>query len=205
MPRWHHDVAHVHQFHVKNQIGLFRNSGMSGIRTGPSLRAVSQLPRNEDAALAANLHAGKSLVKARNRAPIALREADRLGWALLGFAVVAQHRLPILVQHRLARMVVGRVELFPVVRASVDAKPAGVQNFVQLGRLSLCACADLDLLVAQRKEGLLDGLDHGHARGQLFSGCGGFYGRWLGGYCGRFSGARWLGWGLRACGYGAGR
>ena len=40
----HHHVGHVHQLHIKDQVRLFRNSRMRGVRTWPPLRAISQLP-----------------------------------------------------------------------------------------------------------------------------------------------------------------
>src|SRR5271166_1857232 len=101
---------------------------MRGIRPRAPLRAVSQLPRNENATLAAYLHAGKSLVKAWNSAPKALRKAERLDRALLRLAVLAHHRLPVLVQYRRARVVICRVKFLSDIRTPVGAKPAGVQN-----------------------------------------------------------------------------
>jgi hypothetical protein len=52
-------------------------------------RSIAHLPRDEDAALAADPHPGKALVKADNRSARALRESHRLGRTLLGFAIVA--------------------------------------------------------------------------------------------------------------------
>ena len=106
-------------------------------------RPVGQLPGDEQAALATDLHADKALVKSRNCAADTLMKWEGLWIAELGFAVVAQHRLPVLVPQRRPRMVAGGVELDAIGRAV-----ARVEDLVQLVRLSQGAGADLYLLVA---------------------------------------------------------
>jgi hypothetical protein len=64
-------------------------------------RSISHLPGDEDAALTADLHADKALVKAWNCATGALMKRHGLHIAQFGFAVVSHHRLAVLVLHRL--------------------------------------------------------------------------------------------------------
>jgi hypothetical protein len=146
-------LGHVDKFNVEDQVGLFRNSRMSGVGSLTAFCAIGQLPGDEDAALAANLHACKALVKAGNDAAKALRELHGLGNIQLGLAVVAHDRLAFLIL-QWEPVVVGGVEL-----VSVGGQPAGVENLVYLVGLGHGACADLDLLVLQGEGGLLDGLD----------------------------------------------
>jgi ABC-type cobalamin transport system ATPase subunit len=67
--------------------------------------SVSELPGNEDAALASNLHAGEAVVEAGDDTAHTLRKRHRLWIAHLGFAVGAKLGLAVLVTERL-RMVV---------------------------------------------------------------------------------------------------
>ena len=112
--RWGRHIGDVHQFHVEDEIGFGRNHRVSWIWPDAASFAVSQLVGNEQATLAANLHAGKSLVKAGNQPAIALRESHGLRRTHLGFAVCAHHRLTVLVSLDRSRMVIGRIELFAV-------------------------------------------------------------------------------------------
>ena len=61
-------VADIYQFDVENQIGLRRNSRVSSVRTGAAACPICQLPGDEQAPLAANLHTAKSLIEARDQA-----------------------------------------------------------------------------------------------------------------------------------------
>jgi hypothetical protein len=128
---------------------------MVGAMGGNLSRSIAQLPGDEDAALAAHLHARKALVEAGNCAANPLRKAHGLRRSLHGLAIGAELRLSVFVKNRRAGMVVGRVELLPVVGTAVQAKPAGVEELVQLIGLGHRAVANLDLLVAQRKGGIL--------------------------------------------------
>jgi hypothetical protein len=76
---WHGQIGHVHQFNVEDQVGLLRNSRMSGVGSRMAFCAIGQLPGDEDAALAADPHAVKALVEAGNHAAKALREWHGLG------------------------------------------------------------------------------------------------------------------------------
>ena len=86
-------------------------------------RAVGQLPRDEDAALAADLHPGNTLIEARDRSANSLHKLHGLRVAQLGLAVVTHHRLAVLVSEGRARMVVGGVEFDPV-----GGSPSGVED-----------------------------------------------------------------------------
>ena len=76
----------------------------SAVRDAPG--SIRQFPGDKDAALAADLHAGKALVKARNGAADTLMKRKGLRIAHLGFAVVTQDRFAILVSDGLSGMVV---------------------------------------------------------------------------------------------------
>ena len=124
---------------------------MGCIGAGTALGAVSQLPGDEQAALSANLHAFKALFEARkgssSRGP-PLKELVGNRIAGLGFAVVTQNRLVVLVSDCRPRMIVRGVEFVSVVVPPVGAKPAGVVDLVNLVRLRIRAGADHDVLVA---------------------------------------------------------
>jgi hypothetical protein len=110
-----------------------------GIGTGTALCSIGQLPGNEEATLAANLHACESLVEAGNQAAHPLRKCHGLRIAELWLAVIAHHGLAIFVLHRRAGMVEGRVEFVAVVGASVAAEPAGVLHLVHFVGLGIGA------------------------------------------------------------------
>ena len=84
--------------------------------------------------------------------------------AHLGFAVVAQDRLAILVSDGRPGVIVGGVEL-----DAIGGTVAGVVDLQQLACLGYCARAHLDVLVTQgdRKYRLLDSLVHGNAGGRF--------------------------------------
>jgi hypothetical protein len=71
-------LAHLDQINVEDQVGFSGNSRMIRAMVRDRARSIGQLPGDEDAALAANLHAGKALVKAWNRSAYALRKGHRL-------------------------------------------------------------------------------------------------------------------------------
>ncbi len=121
---------------------------MSRIRSRTPIRSVRQLPGNEDPPLPANLHPGKPLVEPRNRPPHTLDKRDRLRIAQLDLAVGVPLHLAVLIHNRLPRMIVGGVELAPVIRAPVGPQPPGVVNLVNLARLRVSAGTDFDVLVA---------------------------------------------------------
>ena len=116
---------------------------MGCIGTWTAKRTIRQLPGDEDPSLAANSHAGNTLVKAGNQPPVALRKAQGLGIAELRLAVVAEYGFAVLVHYRRA-MVIGRIELVPI-----GGQPTRVMDLEHLPRLSLGAGADLDVLIAK--------------------------------------------------------
>ena len=73
---------------------------MSGVWPRTAFGAVGQLPGNEDAPLAANLHAFIALIKAGNDAAHTLREWHGLRDIQFWLAVVAHHRLTVFVLQR---------------------------------------------------------------------------------------------------------
>ena len=122
-------------------------------------RPISELPGDKDSALAASLHAAKTLVKARNGAADTLMERKGLGFAHLGFAVGAQNWFAILVSDRRSGVIVGGVE-FDAIGGTVT----GVMDLQQLAWFGRRAGADLDFQVTQgdREYRLLDSLVHGN-------------------------------------------
>ena len=100
-------LVHFDQFNVENQVGFRGYSRMIRVMVGDRACSVSQLPGNENAALAADPHACKALVKADNRAAHTLRKRHRLWVAQLGLAVVAHDRFAILVPERGAMLLGG--------------------------------------------------------------------------------------------------
>ncbi len=118
-------------------------------------RSVGELPGDEDAAFAADLHADKALVKPWNGATNTLMKWEGLRIAELGFTIIAQHWLSVLVLHRRPRMVARGVKL-----DAIGSPVAGVEDLVLLVRLGQSTCADLDILVAQsnREDRLLNPL-----------------------------------------------
>jgi hypothetical protein len=160
--------------------------------------SIRQLPGNKQPALAADLHACKSLVEARNQAAHSLRKSHGLRVAVFGLPVIAHHRFAVLVHYGRAGMVERRVELH-----AIGSTPAGVVHFVLLVGLSQSAGAYLDVLIAQCEGSLHNSPGGRHAGGQLDSrGSSSRVGRrgsrCCGGRCGRLG--RGLGYcGNRAC------
>ena len=135
------EVSNFDKFDVKDQIGLGRDSRMGGVGAGTAFGSISELPGNEQATLAADLHTVKTLVEAGDEASHALRKCHGLRVAKLGLAVCAQYWLAVLVLFRLTGMVIGGVELVAVVGAAVVAEVAGVLHLVHLVGLGVCARA----------------------------------------------------------------
>lgn len=155
-------VGHIDKLDVENEIGLGWDPRVSGVWSRPPARAICQLPGDEQAAFAANLHTFESLIEARNEAAHALRKGHWLRLALLRFAVVAHDRLAVLIHNRCAGMVVRRIELVPI-----GGQPTRVVDFVELVGLRHSSGANLVILVAQGESGLDDSLHYGDARRQL--------------------------------------
>jgi len=140
--------AYVDQLYIEDKVGLGRNSYVGGLTVpgrllGDVARAVSELPGDEEAALAANVHAVEALVEARDQAARALCKGQRLRIAQLGLAVGAHLRLAVSAHDGVA-VVIGGVELH-----AVGSAVAGVEDLVHLERSGFSAGADLDLLVLQ--------------------------------------------------------
>ena len=123
---------------------------MGSIRTGTAFCAVGQLPGNENAALAADLHAINAQIQTGHGATArSLEEAKRLGGLLFWFSIRPHHRLEVFIVYRAWGVIVGRVEL-----VAVRGKPNGVVKRVDLIGLGDCAGAELHVLVLQREGGL---------------------------------------------------
>ena len=135
--------------------------GLRRVRSRASARAIGQLPRDEQAALAPDLHSLKPLVEAGNHAAKALRKADRLRVVHLRFSIGIHFRLSVLAHHR-RPVIVRRVEFVPV-----GSQPARVKHLVDLVGLGFSAGADLDVLVAQSECRLHDASHRRHARRQF--------------------------------------
>jgi hypothetical protein len=142
--------------------GMIRNHSCS----------IGQLPGDEQAALAANLHSGKSLIEAWNQTPHALGKRHGLRISELWFAVLAHHRLAVLVLFWGARVVERGVELDAICRTI-----ACVVNLVQLARLGIGAGADLGVLEFERERGLQNAFGRRHSGRQLDGGSSGLWGR----------------------------
>jgi hypothetical protein len=138
---------------------------MSRVRPRTAFVTIGQLIWNEYAALSANFHSFKSLVKPWNQAAKTLGERDWLRISHLGFAVVTQHRLAVLVSDRRSGVVGGRVEFLSVVGAPVGAKIASVVNLVHLVGLGIGARTDPDVLPALGEGSLHDALDRRYPEG----------------------------------------
>ena len=119
---------------------------MGGVGARTAARAVSELPGNEQAAFSPHLHAIEALIPAGNKPAISLWERDRLRIAFLWLSIRAEDGLAVLIEHRLARVVVGGVELMAVCR-----QPARVLNLVHLARLGVSASANFQVLIAERE------------------------------------------------------
>jgi hypothetical protein len=140
-------ICHFDEFNVEDEVRLGRNARMVGtVRHGA--RSVGELPGNKDAALAANLHAGEAVIKARDDPAHTLRKLHGLRILHLGLAVGPKLRLAIFAD-RWLRVLVPRVEF-----DAVGGAPAGVLDMPELACLAFGARADLDVLVVQRDGGL---------------------------------------------------
>ena len=118
-------VIHAHQFKIEDQVSFGWNTWMGSIRTGTAFCAVCELPGNEDAALAADLHAINAQVQAGHGPTArALEEAEGLGGRLFWLSVRPHHRLEVFIVYRAWRVIVGRVEF-----AAVRGKPNGVDVY----------------------------------------------------------------------------
>lgn len=134
---------YIDQFDIEDQVRLGGDSGMLQTVVGNLAAAISQLIGDEEAALAANLHADETHVKAGNGAALALRKRHGLRIAELRLAVIAEHRLAVLVLDRWAGVVIGGVEL-----DAVGSAIARVLHFVKLVRQGVSTGADHVILVA---------------------------------------------------------
>lgn len=83
---------------------------MRGVERFHHMSAESQLPGNKDAAHAASFHARGSQVPSSKRTELTQHHRHRLGIAQFGFAVVAHHRLAVLVLYRRTGMIHAGVE-----------------------------------------------------------------------------------------------
>lgn len=161
MIRWQLKIGDINQLDIENEIGLGGNAGVGRIGAGTSARAVRQFPRDEETALAADLHSLKALIESRNNAAETLRKADGLRIAELGFAILAEHRLAVLVLEGLT-VILGRIEL-----AAVAREPSGVEHLVDLVWLGGGAGANRQVLIAKREGGFDWAASAGHARRKL--------------------------------------
>ena len=144
--RWH--ICHVHKLDIEDEVRFGWNSRMRRIGSWTSTGTVCQLPRDEQATFPDDFHACKALIKSWNQTPKALWKSHWQRVSEFRLAVRSHDRLAVLVEDWLA-MILRRIEFVPVCR-----KPPGVQNLVDLVRLSLGASADLDVLIAQREGSL---------------------------------------------------
>ena len=95
MRHLHVHVTLVHKFDVEDQIGLCRNAWIGGARSGASAHTIRKLPGNEQASLAANVHARKTLVESGDqttRSPAENSAAARS--PILGFPSASSSGLP---------------------------------------------------------------------------------------------------------------
>ena len=134
---------------------------------GDGADSVGELPGDEEATLATDLHAGKALVEAGDEAAHALRKLHGLRRPYFGFAIFAEDGFAVLVFLRLAGMVVRGVEL-----DAVGGAVSGVLNLVQLAGLGIGAGAEFDVLITQGEGGFDKPSGWGYAGRQLDA-CGG--------------------------------
>ena len=180
-------LGDFHQLDIEDQVGFRGNSRMRRAACfirgaiGDHTRSIGELPRNEQAALAANLHSAKSLIEARNEAAHALGKRHGLRFSQLGFAILAEHRLAVFVFLWLAGVIERGVE-FDAVCGAI----AGVIHLIQLAGLGVGASADLDVLVFQRERALHHAPDWRYSGRQRDGGSGGFWGS-----ARRFGGGDW--------------
>jgi hypothetical protein len=88
-------IGYVHKLDVEDQVRLRRNSRMIWT-IGDIARPIGELPRDEDAPLAADFHSTEAVVEARYDAALALRKWHRLRFGGLGLAVRTELRFAIL-------------------------------------------------------------------------------------------------------------
>jgi hypothetical protein len=174
-------VGYVNQFDVEDEVGFRRDPGMFGTVVGDGAHSVGELPGDEEAALATNLHAAEALIEAGNEAPHALGKCHGLRFPQFGFAVVAEHWFAVLVLFGLAGMVEGGVEL-----DTVGGAVASVMDLVHFAGLGIGAGSDFDVLIPQGEGCFDDATCRGNAGGQLDAGGGG--GSGLGCGCCRLGG-----------------
>jgi len=184
---------YIDQFNIEDEIGFCRDSGMVRTAVGDGADSVGELPGDEEATLATDLHAAKTLIKTGDEAAHALRKLHGLRRPYFWFAIFAEDGFAVLVFLGLAGMVVRGVEL-----DAVGGAVAGVLNLVQLAGLGIGAGSEFDVLVTQGEGGFDDAADRGHAGRQLDAGGRGCGGR-LGCGCCRLGGGSGFGGGLRAC------
>jgi hypothetical protein len=98
------------QFEIQDQIGSGGNRRQGGATGGKIPITKSQLPWNEDAALAFGLHAYRSHIPTDKRTSLSHDRRPGLRIAQLGLAVVTHHRFAVFVFERRSRVIVGRVK-----------------------------------------------------------------------------------------------
>ena len=93
-------VCHVYEFNIEDEIGFSRDAWMIGT-VGNAAYPIRELPRNEDAALAADLHTDEASVEARYDPAGALGEQHWLRFWRFGLAVGTELRFAIFADDRL--------------------------------------------------------------------------------------------------------
>jgi hypothetical protein len=109
----HGHIRDVHQLDIEYEVSLGGNSRMCCIGARAACGTVGKLPGNEQATLAADLHAIETLVPTRNYAAKTLGKSNGRACAHLGLAVSVHDGFAILVQLR-GMVVKGGVEFAPV-------------------------------------------------------------------------------------------
>jgi hypothetical protein len=99
------NLGYRDELDVEDEIRLGRNAGMLGIAARAAVLAVGQLPGNEEAALATNVHAVEALIESGNEAAEALGKDDRLACEHLHFAVGPHFGFAIVAEDRAGRMI----------------------------------------------------------------------------------------------------
>jgi len=99
--------GNVDQFNIEDEVGFCGDPGMVGAVVGDGADSIGELPGDEEAALATDLHSGKALIEAGNEASHALGECHGLRRPHFGFAIFAEHGFAVFVFLGLAGMVVG--------------------------------------------------------------------------------------------------
>lgn len=85
-------VALIDQLDVEDQVCFLRNGA------GTATHTVGKLPRDEEASLTADSHAGEALIEAGDQLPESLRKGERTRFAHLRLAVRVEFRPAILVE-----------------------------------------------------------------------------------------------------------